>query len=40
VYIFRTDCDGAVTFKTDGHHLRTETFFQKTADIPEKQQIR
>ena len=39
-YLFRTDCDGAVTFKTDGHHLRTETFFQKTADIPEKQQIR
>ena len=39
-YIFRTDQDGAVTFKTDGHHLRMETFFRKTVDIPQKQQIR
>ena len=40
VYIFRTDCDGAVTFKTDGHYLRTETFVRKALNIPPIQQTR
>lgn len=34
VCIFRTDYDGAVTFKTDGHDLRTETFVRKAPNIP------